>query len=66
MFDGGVDGGVDFGIFIDFQWILMEMGVLVHPQLCDLCGAALPGAFFSQKNNPFKKKHDLLLFVNDF
>ena len=30
------------------------MGVLVHPQLCDLCGAALPGAFFSQKNTTFQ------------
>ena len=50
--------GVDFLIFIDFQWVFMEMGVLVHPQLCDLCGAALPGAFFSQKNTPLKKKHD--------
>ena len=34
----------------------MEMGVLVHPQLGLLCGAALPGAFFSQKNTPLKKK----------
>ena len=53
-----VDGGLIILIFIDFQWNLLEMGVLVHPQLCDLCGAALPGAFFSQKNTPLKKKHD--------
>ena len=41
-----VDGGVDFGISIDFQWILMEMWFLVHPQLGLRFGAALPGAFF--------------------
>ena len=49
--------GVDFWILIDFQWHLLEMVVLVHPQLCDLCGAALPG-FFLSENTPLKKKHD--------
>ena len=44
----------------------MEMGVLVHPQLCDLCGAALPGAFSSEKNTPLNKKHYVLGFSNDF
>ena len=34
------------------------MGVLVHPQLGLLCGAALPGSFFSQKNTPFQKNND--------
>ena len=34
----------------------MEMGVLVHPQLCDLCGAALPGAFFLRKT-PLSRKN---------
>ena len=53
-----VDGWVDFWIFIDFQWILMEFGVLVDPQLGLRFGAALPGAFFSQKNNTFNKNHD--------
>ena len=33
----------------------MEMEVLVHPQLGLRFGAALPGAFFSQKNNTFEK-----------
>ena len=42
-------------IFIDFQLIFMEILVLVHPQLGLLFGAALPGAFFSQKNNTLKK-----------
>ena len=42
----------------------MEMGVLVHPQLCDLCGASLPGAFFSQKNTPLKKKHDFQMIFD--
>ena len=37
---------VDYWILVDFQLILMEMGVLVHPQLSILCGAALP-TFFS-------------------
>ena len=50
--------GVDFRICLVFQWIQLEMGVLVDPQLCDLCGASLPGAFFCQKNTPCKKKHD--------
>ena len=50
--------GVDFWIFIDFQWILLEMGVLVHPQLGVRFGAALPGAFASEKNSTFEKKHD--------
>ena len=46
-----VDGGVDFWIFVDFQWMLMEMGVLVHPQLGLRFGAARPGVFFSEKHN---------------
>ena len=33
----------------------MEMGVLVHPQLGLRFGAALPGAFFSEKNTTFVK-----------
>ena len=33
----------------------MEMGVLVHPQLGLRFGAALPGAFFSQKNSTLTK-----------
>ena len=33
----------------------MEMGVLVHPQLGLRFGAALPGAFFYQKNITFSK-----------
>ena len=41
----------------------MEMVVLVHPQLCDLCGAALPGAFFSQKNIPLSTKN---MIFHDF
>ena len=52
-----VDGGGDFWIFVDFQLILMEMGVLVHPQLGLRFGAALPGAFFYQKNSTFEKKN---------
>ena len=40
----------------------MEMGVLVHPQLGLRFGAALPGAFFSQKNSTFVKK----LIFDDF
>ena len=42
----------------------MEMGVLVHPQLGLRFGAALPGAFFSQKNSTFEKDsifHDFLM-----
>ena len=50
-----IDGwqGVDFWISVNFQQILMEMGVLVHPQLGLRFGAALPGAFFSHENNTF-------------
>ena len=33
----------------------METGVLVHPQLGLLFGAALPGAFFSEKSSTFEK-----------
>ena len=53
-----VDGGSILLIFVDFQWILLEIGVLGHPQLGLRFGAALPGAFFSEKNSTFKKKHD--------
>ena len=35
----------------------MEIWVLVHPQLGLRFGAALPGAFFSQKNITFVKKN---------
>ena len=40
----------------------MEMGVLVHPQLGLRFGAALPGAFFSEKNTTFAKKN--MIFDN--
>ena len=57
----------DFWIFTDFQWILMEMGVLVHPQLGLRFGAALPGAFlFWEKTALFTNKHYFLWFSNDF
>ena len=42
---------VDYWVFDDFQWIFMEMGVLVHPQLGLRFGAALPGFFFCDKHN---------------
>ena len=41
----------------------MEMGVLVHTQLGLRFGAALPGAFFSQKNSTFDKKN---MIFHDF
>ena len=41
---------------MDFDGI----GVLVHPQLGLRFGAALPGAFFSQKNSTSEKKHDFV------
>ena len=48
-----------------FWWILignggfgLEMEGLVHPQSGLLCGAALPGAFFSRKTWPSWKKQD--------
>ena len=41
------------------------MEVLVHPQLGLLCGAALPGAFFLQKNTPLEKKHDFACSFKD-
>ena len=47
--------GVDYWVFVDFQLILMEMGVLVHPQLGLRFGATLPFVFL-QKNNTFAKK----------
>ena len=37
--------GLD-GFRLGFVWIWMDL----HPQLGLLCGAALPGAFFSRKN----------------
>ena len=43
-------------LFVDFQGVLLEMGVLVYPQLGLRFGAALPGAFFSGKNITFVKK----------
>ena len=57
-----VDGWVDYWIFIDFQWILMEMVALVHPQLGLRFGAALPGAFFSEKQH-FCEKTQFLMIV---
>ena len=54
---------MDFWIFVDFQWILLEMGVLVHPQLGLRFGAALPGAFFSEKNSTVLNKN---MIFNDF
>ena len=43
------------------------MGVWVHPQLGLLCGAALPGPFFSlRKAAPLRKTHFYLWFSNDF
>ena len=41
----------------------MEMGVLVHPQLGLLCGAALPGCFFLKKQH--LKRQVLSWFLND-
>ena len=40
----------------------LEMGGLVHPQSGLLCGAALPGAFFSEKHDLREKT----LFLIDF
>ena len=42
-------------MFVDFQLIFMEMGVLVHPQLGLRFGAALPGFFFRRKTALFRK-----------
>ncbi len=45
------------------------MVVLVHSQSGLLCGAALPGAFFSRKTAFFVKKHDfddfLMIFLQN-
>ena len=43
---------------------LLKIGVLVHPQLGLLCGAALPVAFFSEKTT-FEQTHKLW-FWNHF
>ena len=59
--------GVDFLIFVDFQCILLEMGVLVHPQLGLRFGAALPGAFFCRKTTFLRHKihfHDVQMFFH--
>ena len=53
-----VDGMLIF-VFCDFEWMLLKIKVLVHPQLGLLCGAAQPGVFFCLKNAFFEKKHDL-------
>ena len=42
---------------MDVQWILIEMGVLVHPQHGLRCGEALPGAFFLRKTTLSQKKY---------
>ena len=57
-----VDGGLIFGFLLIFDRFVLERGVLVDPQLGLRFGAALPGAFFSQKNSTLKK-YDCL---NDF
>ena len=59
-----VDGGRgDFLIVVDFQMILLEMGVLVHPQLGLLFGAALPVAFLIRKKSLVIKAHVFIYFV---
>ena len=42
-------------IFVDFEVVLLETGVLVHPQLGLRFGAALPGLFFSRKTTLLRK-----------
>ena len=45
----------------------MKIMVLVHPQLGLLCGAALPGAFFSsEKHDCLLEKHYFSYFLNEF
>ena len=45
-----------------FDGLLLEMGVWVHPQYGFLCGAAVPGVFFSKKNMTFAK-HIYILII---
>ena len=47
--------GVDYWIFVDFQWNPLKMGVLVHPLLGLRFGAALPGFFFLRKTTLLRK-----------
>ena len=47
-----------FRLGFGFGWIWMDL----HPQLGLLCGAALPGAFFSQKNITFVKNMFCMIF----
>ena len=42
---------IDYWIFVDFQLIFMNMGVLVHPQLGLRFGTALSGCLFQEKHN---------------
>ena len=42
------------------------MGVFVHPQLGLRFGAALPGAFFSQKYNTFLKKTLFFIILKQY
>ena len=52
-----------FDVLMDFYWkwgVWIGNGVLVHPQFCLLCGAALPGAFL-KKSMTFMKN---LIFAN--
>ena len=57
-----VDRRLFIGFLLIFSGLLLKMGVLVHPQLGLLCGAALPGAFFAEKHNFYEKHITVMIF----
>ena len=56
---------IDLWIFIDFQRILMEMAVLVHPQLCErIRSLRLALVIKCDRNNHSKSKNVIGMLIH--
>ena len=59
----GVIFMVDGGLILFFSMNLLENRGLVHPHSEILCGAALPGAFFPRKADPWVWQSKTVFFA---